>query len=140
MDSNFVCKRFQELSLEELYEILRLRSAVFVVEQDAVYQDLDDLDQDALHLRLYKNGRLAAYARILKAGTYLDEVAIGRVIAVERVWVTDWPFLPKPSRLHKRNSEPSASRSGRSSRQKDSMKRPVSDVAENRSCTKALSM
>lgn len=74
MDSNFICKRFQELSLEELYEILRLRSAVFVVEQD----------QDALHLRLYKDGRLAAYARILKAGTYLDEVAIGRVIAVER--------------------------------------------------------
>lgn len=84
MDSNFICKRFQELSLEELYEILRLRSAVFVVEQDAVYQDLDDLDQDAFHLRLYKDGRLAAYARILKAGTYLDEVAIGRVIAVER--------------------------------------------------------
>ena len=84
MDSNFIYKRFHELSLEELYEILRLRSAVFVVEQDAVYQDLDDLDQDALHLRLYKNGRLAAYARILKAGTYLDEVAIGRVIAVER--------------------------------------------------------
>lgn len=84
MDSKFVCNRFQDFSLEELYEILRLRSAVFVVEQDAVYQDLDDLDQDALHLRLYKDGRLAAYARILKAGTYLDEVAIGRVIAVER--------------------------------------------------------
>lgn len=84
MESKFVCNRFQDFSLEELYEILRLRSAVFVVEQDAVYQDLDDLDQDALHLRLYKNGRLAAYARILKAGTYLDEVAIGRVIAVER--------------------------------------------------------
>ena len=63
MDSNFICKRFQELSLEELYEILRLRSAVFVVEQDAVYQDLDDLDQDALHLRLYKDGHWTRHRR-----------------------------------------------------------------------------
>ena len=54
MDSKFVCNRFQDFSLEELYEILRLRSAVFVVEQDAVYQDLDDLDQDALHLSAFR--------------------------------------------------------------------------------------
>lgn len=84
MQYEFICTTFQELSLDELYEILQLRSAVFVVEQETIYQDLDALDQDALHLRMFKDGKLAAYARILKANTYLDEVAIGRVIAVQR--------------------------------------------------------
>lgn len=84
MNTHFICKRFHELTLGELYAILRLRSAVFVVEQEAIYQDVDDMDQDAFHLLMVRDGEWAAYARVLKAGTYLDEIAIGRVIAVKR--------------------------------------------------------
>lgn len=84
MKTDFICKKFQELTLDELYMILRIRSEVFIVEQDCVYQDLDDLDQEALHLWMKVDGKLVAYARVLKANTYLDEIAIGRVITLER--------------------------------------------------------
>lgn len=80
----FICKTFQELITEELYRILRHRSAIFVVEQHSVYQDVDDCDQDGIHLWLNVDGRMVAYARVLKAGVYLDEIVIGRVIAVDR--------------------------------------------------------
>ena len=74
---------FSELTTEQLYAILRLRAAVFVVEQTCYYQDLDDRDQAALHLCGYDDdtGRLAAYARILERGiSYADYASIGRVI------------------------------------------------------------
>lgn len=79
-----VVKRFCELSIDELYAILRHRSEIFIVEQDCVYQDLDDMDQGAVHLWIEVDGEMAAYARVLAAGTYLDEVAIGRVIGIRR--------------------------------------------------------
>lgn len=79
-----ICKRFHELTLDELYMILKSRSEIFIVEQDCVYLDLDDMDQDAIHLWMNVDGRMVAYARVLKAGTYLDEIAIGRVITRER--------------------------------------------------------
>jgi ElaA protein len=76
-------KAFSELSTIELYEILQLRSKVFVVEQDCVYQDIDDHDQKAFHIMGLKAGKLVAYARIFKAGDHLDLASIGRVIIVK---------------------------------------------------------
>ncbi|WP_017726826.1 GNAT family N-acetyltransferase [Halalkalibacterium ligniniphilum] len=73
-------KAFQELSLDELYEIIKLRINVFVVEQTCPYQELDDFDRDAVHLCAWEHGRLVAYARILKAGSKYNEASIGRVI------------------------------------------------------------
>ncbi|MEO9891903.1 GNAT family N-acetyltransferase [Aurantibacter sp.] len=73
-------KTFEELTKQELYEILQLRSEVFVVEQDCVYQDLDGKDQKALHVFAKKNGRFAAYSRIFKPGDYFTEASIGRVL------------------------------------------------------------
>lgn len=73
-------KTFEELSTEELYQILRLRSEVFVVEQDCVYQDVDNKDQKALHVMGVKDGELVAYTRIFKPGDYFNNVSIGRVV------------------------------------------------------------
>ena len=73
-------KTFQDLSLNELYELLALRSEVFVVEQDCVYQDIDGKDQKALHVLGYKDGKLVAYTRCFDKGLYFDEASIGRVI------------------------------------------------------------
>lgn len=78
-------KKFQELTVDELYEILRARSEIFVVEQDCVYQDLDDVDQDAYHVCVRENGKLVAYLRVIEKGKRLDEVSLGRVISVERL-------------------------------------------------------
>ncbi len=77
-------KRFDELTLEELYEILRLRSAVFVVEQDCAYQDIDGKDPAAVHVWLSDEGEIAAYLRVMDRGVYDEEVAIGRVISLRR--------------------------------------------------------
>jgi ElaA protein len=76
----FIIKYFKELTIHELYGILQLRSEVFVVEQDCVYQDLDFKDQKALHFFGYKNDKIIAYTRIFKAGDYFDNASIGRVI------------------------------------------------------------
>lgn len=73
-------KSFNELSTEELYQILRLRSEVFVVEQDCVYQDMDNKDQKALHVIGVKEGEVIAYTRVFKPGDYFDNVSIGRVV------------------------------------------------------------
>ena len=70
-------KTFQELTTQELYDLLQLRSEVFVVEQDCVYQDIDGKDQNALHVIGYKNENVVAYTRIFKPGYYFDEASIG---------------------------------------------------------------
>ena len=77
-------REFQELTLDELYAILRLRSEVFVVEQNCVYQDLDDKDQKALHVLGLKDNVLIAYTRVFDAGIYFDEASIGRAIVREK--------------------------------------------------------
>lgn len=79
-----VIKRFEELTTEELYEIFRLRVAVFVVEQQCVYQEVDGKDRRAYHVFLREDGEILAYLRVLEAGVSFDEVSIGRVIAVRR--------------------------------------------------------
>jgi ElaA protein len=77
---NIVTKSFSELNTNELYKLLQLRSEVFVVEQDCVYQDIDDKDQRALHILGFKNGSLVAYTRVFKSGDYFNEASIGRVV------------------------------------------------------------
>lgn len=79
-----VVKKFKELSLEELYEILKLRTEVFVVEQNCPYQDLDEVDKEAYHVYLKEDGRIVAYLRVVDRGKRLDEVSIGRVISLKR--------------------------------------------------------
>ena len=79
---NFIAKYFSELNTTELYEILQLRSEVFVVEQDCVYQDIDFKDQKSLHIIGYKNNKIVAYTRIFKPGDYFDNASIGRVLVV----------------------------------------------------------
>jgi len=73
-------KRFEECTLHELYALLRLRSEVFVVEQDCVYQDVDNMDQQALHLWKEDAGDVVACTRVFAAGVCYPEASIGRVI------------------------------------------------------------
>lgn len=79
-----VIKTFDELTNRELYEILRLRAEVFVVEQNCVYQDLDEVDLDAYHVYLKDEGRIVAYLRVVDKGKRLEEVSLGRVISLKR--------------------------------------------------------
>ena len=73
-------KRFNELSLQELYSLLKLRSHVCVVEQNCVYQDVDGKDDKALHLLGKVEDQVIAYSRLFKAGDYFENAAIGRVV------------------------------------------------------------
>ena len=79
-----VIKRFSELTNFELYEILRARAEIFVVEQNCPYQDLDEVDYDAYHVYFRENGKILAYLRVIDKGKRLEEVSIGRVISVQR--------------------------------------------------------
>lgn len=76
-------KRFETLSVSELYKLLQLRSEVFVVEQNCVYQDIDGKDEKALHLIGEDNGEIVAYARLFKPKDYFEEASIGRVVVKE---------------------------------------------------------
>lgn len=73
-------KRFETLSVSELYQVLKLRSEVFVVEQNCVYLDIDDNDSKAYHLLGMHNGKIIAYARLFKPQDYFEEASIGRVV------------------------------------------------------------
>lgn len=76
---------FGDLSLEDLYRILQIRNAVFIVEQNCPYQDLDNKDFGAYHLFYRKDNAISAYCRILPAGASYKEVSIGRVLTVRSV-------------------------------------------------------
>ena len=81
-----IVKHFNELGTNELYEILKTRSEIFVVEQDCVYQDLDDKDQDAIHVFCWNDGkRIAGCLRVFwKDHDESKGVAqIGRVVTLE---------------------------------------------------------
>ena len=80
---NFIVKYFSELTLIELYEILQIRSKIFVVEQDCVYQDVDGKDQKSLHVYGKKNNEIIAYTRIFKPGDYFENASIGRVLVAQ---------------------------------------------------------
>ncbi|MBR6764330.1 MAG: GNAT family N-acetyltransferase [Clostridia bacterium] len=79
-----VVKHYNELTPAELYEILKVRSAVFVVEQNCVFLDMDGNDVMAYHVTLWDNGKILAYLRVLEKGVTFDEVAIGRVLTTVR--------------------------------------------------------
>lgn len=72
--------KYQDLSPDRLYEILKLRSEVFVVEQKCAYQDLDNKDEKALHLVGEENNKIIAYTRIFKKGDFFKYSSIGRVL------------------------------------------------------------
>lgn len=71
---------FDDLRVPELYEVLRLRSEVFVVEQQCLFQDMDGTDQKAMHLLGVQHGELQAYARCFEAGVKFPEASFGRVL------------------------------------------------------------
>ena len=79
-----VIKRFDELTNAELYDILKLRFDVFILEQRCFYPELDDCDQRALHVWLEDEDGIAAYLRIMDRGVKSEQVSIGRVIARHR--------------------------------------------------------
>lgn len=76
----FQIKRFNALSTDELYQSLKLRADVFVVEQNCVYPDIDGKDGKALHLLGTFNDEVVAYARLFAPGYYFDNASIGRVV------------------------------------------------------------
>jgi ElaA protein len=84
MPISWKTKTFDELSTQELYQILRLRSEVFVVEQNCVYQDIDNKDQKALHLFGTVDGEIVAHSRLFKPGDYFEFSSIGRVVVAEK--------------------------------------------------------
>lgn len=77
-------KKFNELTLDELYEILKLRVDVFVVEQNCPYKEIDDLDKDSIHAWIEDEGEIIAYLRIMGKDIESEYVSIGRVIAKRR--------------------------------------------------------
>lgn len=77
-------ERFQDLTVDEFYRILKLRVDTFVVEQVCPYPELDDRDQEALHVWLEAEGTVQAYLRVMDRGVENEEVSIGRVIAAKR--------------------------------------------------------
>ncbi|MCL5127203.1 GNAT family N-acetyltransferase [Algibacter sp. L4_22] len=80
---NITVKTFEALTKIELYKLLQLRSEVFGVEQDCVYQDIDGKDQKSLHVLGVKNDKIVAYTRIFKPGDYFKESSIGRVVVAK---------------------------------------------------------
>ena len=78
---NWVCKHFRELTTEELYQVLRLRSEVFVVEQNCVFLDMDNKDFACHHLMGWSGDRLVGYSRIVPPGISYVESAIGRIVS-----------------------------------------------------------
>ncbi|PRD48705.1 GNAT family N-acetyltransferase [Sphingobacterium haloxyli] len=80
MRITYFIKAFKELDTTELYQILKLRNEVFIVEQCCPYQDIDEKDLISYHLMCFVNDNLAGYTRLLPAGVSYDEVSIGRVV------------------------------------------------------------
>lgn len=80
MNIEWKIKAFENLTVKELYAILQLRSKIFVVEQNCVYQDLDGKDEKALHVFGIFEGQIVACARLLKQGISYKNASIGRVV------------------------------------------------------------
>ena len=80
MEIQWKIKYFEDLTTHQLYDILKLRSEIFVVEQNCVYLDIDGKDKLALHLFGEFQGKIVAYSRLFKAGISFDNASIGRVV------------------------------------------------------------
>ncbi len=83
MRFQFTTLSFEAFTPQQLYAYLQLRSEVFVVEQNCVYQDLDNLDQESLHVLVYDAQLLVACARIVSANEKYPNISIGRVIVAQ---------------------------------------------------------
>ncbi len=78
----FILKHFNDLTVQELYDLLQLREEVFQIEQNCIYKDIDDKDQKCCHLLLYKENELVAYCRLMPNGISYDMYSsIGRVVS-----------------------------------------------------------
>ncbi|UUV17495.1 GNAT family N-acetyltransferase [Fusobacteria bacterium ZRK30] len=77
---NLKIKKFDELTGREVYEILRVRSEVFVVEQNCVYNDEDGKDIESIHIMIEEDDKIIAYLRIIKPGISYNDASIGRVL------------------------------------------------------------
>ena len=79
---NLVTKYFHELTTTELYELLKSRAEIFVVEQNCIYQDLDDKDYHSLHIFYEENGKVIAYLRAFVKDASTNTVQMGRVLTL----------------------------------------------------------
>jgi len=80
MEIRWTLQQFSELTNSDLYELLKLRSAIFVVEQNCVFPDMDDKDYSSYHLCGWNNEKLVAYTRLLPPGLAYENCSIGRVV------------------------------------------------------------
>lgn len=80
---SIITRRFDELTLGELYDMLRCRTEVFVVEQNCVYQDMDEADLCCVHVFMKERERIVAYLRVLEPGVKFDDASIGRFLIVK---------------------------------------------------------
>lgn len=83
MQLQWTVKKFDELTVYELYKIMQLRMAVFIVEQQCAFLDADDKDQKAWHLCVWKGEELLAYTRLFAPGLLYPEASIGRVVVAK---------------------------------------------------------
>jgi len=79
------CQHFDQLTVDELYAILRLRSEVFVVEQNCVFLDMDDKDQHCWHVTGWEDEKFVAYTRLVPPGISYEEPSIGRVVTSPKI-------------------------------------------------------
>jgi ElaA protein len=84
VELDFKWSRLDSLSVLELFEIIKARESVFVVEQQCPYQETDDMDLHSWHLAVFLNDELAAYARVVDPGIKYDQPSIGRVMTLEK--------------------------------------------------------
>jgi len=90
MSIKWKIKPFEALSLTEMHQMLLLRSEVFVVEQNCVYQDIDGKDEKALHVLGEFESKISAYARLFKPGDYFDNASVGRVVVRKELRDRKW--------------------------------------------------
>ncbi|MGN0364735.1 MAG: GNAT family N-acetyltransferase [Suilimivivens sp.] len=76
-------KKFNELNTKELYEILKSRAEIFIIEQNIHYLDIDDVDYDSLHCFFIENNRVIAYLRAFYQNDDKNIVKIGRVLTLK---------------------------------------------------------
>mgnify|MGYP003290051926 CR=1 FL=1 len=103
-------KYFNELTTTELYELLKVRSEIFVVEQNCLYQDLDDIDYNSLHIFIEKKNEIVAYLRAFYKDNSKDVVQVGRVLTKKhgigtgkRLMVESLPIIKeklKPKKIY----------------------------------------
>ena len=98
--------KYQDLGPDRLYEILKLRSEVFVVEQKCAYQDLDNKDEKALHLVGEENNKIIAYTRIFRKGDFFKNSSIGRVLVKKEYRNKDYGRKIMISSIEKLKEDP----------------------------------